>query len=141
MGLLDKAKQITEVANYNNALDKIKSIGDIKAAIVGKVVSIDYSPVIEHLTQNKNAYPGADILISSVNTVKEAAKAYTTSGSKCKESDFLLHLASNIDPEKVIKELEPIASLIPMGSIILLILKLLLKFKKNKQATPSSNTL
>lgn len=129
MGLFDKVKQMKESANFNGALEKIKNVGEIKTAIIGKVVSVDYGIVLEHLNSNKNTYPRTDLLISTVATLQEAAEIYKASDSPCKENDFMLYLVTNIDPEKVINELEPIATLIPMGSLILMILKLLLKYK------------
>lgn len=132
MGLFDKAKQMKEGVNFNSALEKIKNVGEIKSAIIGKVVLIDYSVVLGHLHSNKNTYPRTDILIATVETLQEAAEIYKTSESPCKENDFMLYLVTNIDPEKVINELESIASFIPMGNLILMILKYLLKYKKSK---------
>jgi|LSQX01.2.fsa_nt_gb hypothetical protein len=132
MGLFDKVKQMTESANFDSAFEKIKSIGEIKSVIIEKVVSVDYTKVLDHLNSNKSTYPRTDLLISTIETLQEAAEIYKTSESPCKENDFMLYLVTNIDPEKVINELEPISNFIPMGNLILMILKYLLKYKKSK---------
>ena len=136
---LDKVKFITEIksdffdpniANINLVYDKVKSVGEIKSAIIGYVFSIDYSFILDHLNNNKNNYPMSDLIISTVETFIEAGEIYKTSESICKDRDFIIYMVTNIDPEKVINELEPIVSLVPWGGVILLVLKLLIKLNK-----------
>lgn len=129
--MFDKVKKMAEGASLNTALDKIKSVGEVKSAIIGKVVSVDYEPVIVHLQENSRSYPRTELLLATVETLQQASLVYKASESPGRDGEFMLFLLSSIEPEKVIDELEPVAAFIPMGSLILMILRLLLKYKRS----------
>lgn len=130
MGLFKKVKGIAG-SNIRTAVDSLKDGANIKNSIISKVISVDYDKVLSHLEEDKLIRSKKEVLIISVQTLKNGAEEYKVSESLTKDDDFLNYILSNIDAEKAIAELEPIINLIPMGSIILVILKLLMNYKKN----------
>jgi hypothetical protein len=150
MGILDKVKQVTDVAvktnefttNYKGQFDKVKKMSgdatqslqkkvtDTKPQIIKQATTIDYDEVIAILkvVDTTDSIPEAVFL--SITLLQKAADEYKQSSNPNKDEEFLQCIVNNIDAEMILKVLEPIASQIPTyGWAIVLILRLIIKLR------------
>ena len=74
--------------------------------------------------------PQSEIVRSTILTLNDASNEYFLSDESNKNKVFINSIIDNIDAEKAIDAFEPIVKFIPFGSVILFILKAIVKFKK-----------
>ena len=119
----DKAQQT--VISFG---DQLKQTEKIKPLLINQVVAIDYDMVLNSI--NALDIVKKDLLIDSITCLKEASEEFNKSESLNRSEDFLQNLVGKINGERVVKELEPIVTLIPMGALILMVLKLFIAYNK-----------
>ena len=130
MGLFDDLKKMTS--------DKIDSIGTtlqptegIKQMLIKQAVAINYDAVLTTVNTVDFINPKTKLIVDCVEVLKEASLEYNNSESPTREDEFIDYITSRINAERVIAELEPIVNMIPLGTPLLIVIKLILKIKTN----------
>lgn len=130
MGLFDNIKKIASdtVDSVNNTFQQSEGI---KPMLIKQAASINYDSVLESIDSINTIHPKTKLIVDAVGVIKEASIDYNNSESLTRDDEFIQKLVCRIEAERVIAELEPIVSIIPFGSVLLMIIKMLLKFKNN----------
>lgn len=130
MGLFDNIKKIASdtVDSVNNTFQQSEGI---KPMLIKQAASINYDSVLESIDSINTIHPKTKLIVDAVGVIKEASIDYNNSESLTRDDEFIQKLVCRIEAERVIAELEPIVSMIPFGSVLLMIIKMLLKFKNN----------
>lgn len=114
----------------SSAIDSIQQNEEFTKGIIEKVASINFLETLDFVEKNENMIPKSDIIRSTILTLNDASNDYFLSEADNKNAVFINSVINNIDAEKAIDAFEPIVKFIPFGSVILFVLKAILKFKK-----------
>ncbi|MDR2650802.1 MAG: hypothetical protein LBC68_00600 [Prevotellaceae bacterium] len=119
MGIFDKIKQTTS--------STIES--SVKPQLVKQATNIDYGAVSNSLETIDNLHPIPESIFLSLDLLQKAADNYKLSTAANKDDEFFNFLVNNIDAKLILTTLEPLASIIPGGPLIVMALKLIIKVK------------
>ena len=117
-------------SGISSALNALQNNEEFVSTIIDKVVSINFLETLDFVDKNENLIPQSEIVRSTILTLNDASNDYFLSEDNNKNSVFINSIINNIDAEKAIDAFEPIVKFIPFGSVILFILKAIVKFKK-----------
>lgn len=143
MGLFDKIKKsvsevdlgsIKEKVDLGNLKEKVKmdnlkeKVANSKPILIGYVSGINYDKAISSVEKIGGQYPET---IGILHVLKTESSSYNASNAANREDVFINNVINNIDPQKVLEEIKPIADYIPHGNHIVMLLRYLIKKKKN----------
>ena len=117
-------------SGISSALNSLQNNEEFVSSIIDKVVSINFLETLDFVEKNENMIPQSEIVRSTILTLIDASNEYFLSDESNKNKVFINSIIDNIDAEKAIDAFEPIVKFIPFGSVILFILKAIVKFKK-----------
>ena len=117
-------------SGISSALNALQNNEEFVSSIIVKVVSINFLETLDFVEKNENMIPQSEIVRSTILTLNDASNEYFLSDESNKNKVFINSIIDNIDAEKAIDAFEPIVKFIPFGSVILFILKAIVKFKK-----------
>jgi len=117
-------------SGISSALNSLQNNEEFVSSIIDKVVSINFLETLDFVEKNENMIPQSEIVRSTILTLNDASNEYFLSDESNKNKVFINSIIDNIDAEKAIDAFEPIVKFIPFGSVILFILKAIVKFKK-----------
>jgi mannitol-1-phosphate/altronate dehydrogenase len=117
-------------SGISSALNALQNNEEFVSSIIDKVVSINFLETLDFVEKNENMIPQSEIVRSTILTLNDASNEYFLSDESNKNKVFINSIIDNIDAEKAIDAFEPIVKFIPFGSVILFILKAIVKFKK-----------
>ena len=117
-------------SGISSALNALQNNEVFVSTIIDMVVSINFLETLDFVDKNENLIPQSEIVRSTILTLNDASNDYFLSEDNNKNSVFINSIINNIDAEKAIDAFEPIVKFIPFGSVILFILKAIVKFKK-----------
>lgn len=117
-------------SGISSALNALQNNEEFVSSIIDKVVSINFLETLDFVEKNENIIPQSEIVRSTILTLNDASNEYFLSDESNKNKVFINSIIDNIDAEKAIDAFEPIVKFIPFGSVILFILKAIVKFKK-----------
>ena len=117
-------------SGISSALNALQNNEEFVSTIIDKVVSINFLETLDFVDKNENLIPQSEIVRSTILTLNDASNDYFLSEDNNKNSVFINSIINNIDAEKAIDAFEPIVKFILFGSVILFILKAIVKFKK-----------
>ena len=117
-------------SGISSALNALQNNEEFVSSIIDKVVSINFLETLDFVEKNENMIPQSEIVRSTILTFNDASNEYFLSDESNKNKVFINSIIDNIDAEKAIDAFEPIVKFIPFGSVILFILKAIVKFKK-----------
>ena len=117
-------------SGISSALNALQNNEEFVSSIIDKVVSINFLETLDFVEKNENMIPQSEIVRSTILTLNDASNEYFLSDESNKNKVFINPIIDNIDAEKAIDAFEPIVKFIPFGSVILFILKAIVKFKK-----------
>lgn len=117
-------------SGISSALNALQNNEELVSSIIDKVVSINFFETLDFVEKNENMIPQSEIVRSTILTLNDASNEYFLSDESNKNKVFINSIIDNIDAEKAIDAFEPIVKFIPFGSVILFILKAIVKFKK-----------
>ena len=117
-------------SGISSALNALQNNEEFVSSIIDKVVSINFLETLDFVEKNENMIPQSEIVRSTILTLNDASNEYFLSDESNKNKVFINSIIDNIDAEKEIDAFEPIVKFIPFGSVILFILKAIVKFKK-----------
>ena len=110
--------------------DAVPSGANVKASLIKQAVTTDYGKLEQSINLASGEVPATDSLMPVISVLKLASETYNESTSENREDEFVNCLIENIDAEAVLKEIEPYIQLIPSGNYIVLILRMIVKWKK-----------
>ena len=117
-------------SGISSALNALQNNEEFVSSIIDKVVSINFLETLDFVEKNENMIPQSEIVRSTILTLNDASNEYFLSDESNKNKVFINSIIDNIDAEKAIDAFELIVKFIPFGSVILFILKAIVKFKK-----------
>ena len=117
-------------SGISSALNALQNNEEFVSSIIDKVVSINFLETLDFVEKNENMIPQSEIVRSTILTLNDASNEYFLSDESNKNKVFINSIIDNIVAEKAIDAFEPIVKFIPFGSVILFILKAIVKFKK-----------
>jgi mannitol-1-phosphate/altronate dehydrogenase len=117
-------------SGISSALNALQNNEEFVSSIIDKVVSINFLETLDFVEKNENMIPQSEIVRSTILTLNDASNEYFLSDESNKNKVFINSIIDNIDAQKAIDAFEPIVKFIPFGSVILFILKAIVKFKK-----------
>lgn len=124
---MDFFNKIKDVASSALSTDIFNSLS--KELLIEKVTSLDYPAISKVIINLEQTSPSSQKLLPVMEVLELAAIEYNESESESKNDDYIDFLTSCIDAEQVINELEPIAGMIPAGSILIFILRQAISLK------------
>jgi hypothetical protein len=133
--------------NINKALGAVKNIGDAKKAIITLLVSIDYDKLLKSLHENKKSkiFLQIDVLIPTLEALRDVSCLIKESEDNDLKWSMIQGVVRGICLKQALDQLEPFINLIPFGSLVMLLLRLLITYvnttddKKTTAVLPEKN--
>jgi hypothetical protein len=123
---LAKAKETTD-SLQDKVTNNLKN--ELKPQIIKQATSINYSAISSALKLLDKMHSVPKSVIDSIDLLQNAANEYKQSDKPDRDDEFLNYLVNNVDAKLILTSIEPIVKLIPFGEIIVLLLKLIIKYK------------
>jgi len=128
--ILDTVKnKVSETSS--SAVNLMSNSGEmVKSVVVKQAVEINYETVLLALTKAKVSIPSS--LNHGIEIIKNAADIYNKSVSENKDDEFISYLVENLDAKHILNDITPIVKIIPFGSIIMYLLRFIIRKKEIK---------
>lgn len=112
--------------------DSLPTRAEVKKSLIKQVVTTDYQMMTDSFNAISDEIPqvATDKLIPAIDVLRVASVAYNESTAEDREDVFLSCLVENIDAESVLEEVAPYIRDFPFGGVIVLILRLIIRYKK-----------
>jgi hypothetical protein len=112
----------------SSAVNLVSNSGEMmKSVVVKQAIGVNYKTVSLALTKTKVPIPSS--LNHGIEVIKNAADMYNKSVSKNKEDEFISYLVENLDAKHILNDITPIVKIIPFGSIIVYLLRFIIRKK------------
>uniref|UniRef100_UPI00404906AE hypothetical protein n=1 Tax=Flavobacterium sp. TaxID=239 RepID=UPI00404906AE len=131
--MFNKLKSLANTG-IQSAITSIQNNEQLTNSIIEKIILIDFEKAEEFVINNEAVIPQSEIIKSTLRVLSQASNDYRVSETdnlQIRNKFFLNTLVNNIDAQKTVNALEPIANIIPFGGTILFVLKMILKYKNN----------
>jgi hypothetical protein len=146
--MFDKIKKITNETtvslqdkvtnNLNIAKETTVSLQDkvannlkdgLKLQIIKQAANINYNVISSSIKALDKGGSIPQSIILSIDLLQKATDEYNRSENPNRDDEFLNYLINNIDAGLVLETLAPFIKQIPYGGIIVMVLKLIVKYK------------
>ena len=119
--------------NITNSMANSWSNLDAKSPVIKQATNINYDSVLTALNSMPSDIPTS--LTPSIDLLKEAAETYNNSVSENKNDEYINYLVKNLDAQFILNTIEPVVKSIPFGSIIVYLLRFIVKKQNSKQTS------